>query len=104
MFTEHLIFSAGIDVPQAQPNLRLGYPQSADVAVIPRSAVKSVTLHDLHNFGQDGGDGPDIVGFTVTLDGHPPVVVNLPRWSHGSDGAHSRVFDSLVDGLARQGK
>lgn len=101
VFTDRLIFAAGIEVPPVpQDGSRMPYPRRGDVAVIPRSAITAVTLHELDNFGETASAGPDDVGFTVALKGHPPVVVNPPGPDQREDGAHSRLFDSLLEGLA----
>ncbi|UKA60552.1 hypothetical protein [Arthrobacter sp. FW306-2-2C-D06B] len=73
------------------------------VAVIPRSNIKAVTLHDVDSFGEHGDGGPDVISFTVDADGHEPIVIPMPRYNHALSGDHSRLFDALLDDLATKG-
>ncbi len=103
LFTEKLIISGEIAIPSVKAGEQLPYPRWGDVSVIPRSAVKAVTLLEVENFGESSEEDEfDSVGFTVLLDGHDPVVVNQPIWDRRGDGAHSRTLDALIDGLSGQ--
>jgi hypothetical protein len=103
ILTEGLMFIGSIDVPEDEESGRgMPYITSGDVAVFPRSAIKAVTLHQVENYGdRDGGDS-DSVRFSVALDGHAPVLVNLPRWGTPEADAASRTLDALMQELEKR--
>ncbi|MDJ0314494.1 hypothetical protein [Arthrobacter sp. H35-D1] len=101
IFTDRLIITGGIDVEPAtdERGMRRPHPRHGDVGVIPRSNIKAVTLHDVDNFGEHGDGGPDVISFTVDVDGHAPIVLPMPRYNHALSGDHSQLFDALLDDL-----
>lgn len=105
IFTDRLIFAGSIDVdPVTDGNgTQRRFPSHGDVAVIPRSRIRAVTLHTVDNFGERSDEDLDVVTFAVEVSGHAPIHVPMPRYSHARSGDHSRLFDALLDDLASNG-
>ncbi|MGO4188549.1 hypothetical protein [Pseudarthrobacter sp. TAF60_1] len=91
LFTEDAIFSGHLTV-----DLAAMYPPSGDVRIIPRTAIRSLTLHHVEH--DDSSARPDLVSFTATFDGLEPVAVGLPRWGIEGESSAS-LFDSLQSDL-----
>lgn len=73
-------------------------PEGA-VHVVPRSAIKGLTLHHVEYFGQDDETGRDYVSFSAAFEGIPPLVVALPGRGASNDGRTGRLFDALKNDL-----
>ncbi len=72
----------------------------ANVVIVPRSAIRSLTLHQVEYFGNDDAEGDDYVSFTAAYEGMAPTVVGPPS-SGLKRGATSRLFDALQADLAK---
>lgn len=78
------------------------YPPSGDVVMVPRSAIRSLTLHHVEYFGyDDDGSEPDYVSFTAEYDGMPPVHIGMPGKGGPLDGSTSQLFDALQADLLK---
>jgi hypothetical protein len=93
LFTSDLVISGSLLATDIQ---NVPYPPQGDVAIVPRSAIRSLTLHHVEYYGDDDNGKPDYVSFTATFDGLPPVFIGLPG-GRGAvhDGTTSRLFDAL---------
>ncbi|WP_416403465.1 hypothetical protein [Arthrobacter sp. LFS091] len=70
------------------------------VHVVPRSAIKGLTLHNVEYFGHDENEqGKDYVAFTAAFEGMSPVIVAPPGRGATNDGRTSRLFDAFKDDL-----
>lgn len=72
-----------------------------DVCIVPRSAIRGLTLHQADYFGHDYGQGSDYVSFTATFEGMPPVVVGPPSRGIRTDGVTGQIFQALQANLAQ---
>lgn len=93
LFTRDLVISGSLNATDIQNE---PYPPQGDVVIVPRSAIRSLTLHHVEYFGDDDSGKPDYVSFTATFEGLPPVFIGMPG-SRGAnhDGTTSRFFDAL---------
>lgn len=92
LFTPDLVISGTMMATDIQ---NVPSPLKGDVVIVPRSAIRSLTLHHVEYYGYDNNPGPDYVSFTATFAGAPDVVVGLPGSGLKNDGATSRLFDAL---------
>lgn len=74
------------------------YPHKGDVLMVPRSAIRSLTINHVEYYDDD--QSRDYVQFTAVFDGAPPVHVGQ-RLTSENDGRTSDLFDSLQSDLAR---
>lgn len=74
------------------------------VHMVPRSAIRSLTLHDVEYFGYEDVQGKDYVSFTANFEDGQRVHVPLPGKGVANDGRTGRMFDSLAADLVPRGK
>mgnify|MGYP003110918006 CR=1 FL=1 len=74
---------------------------AADVFIVPRSAVRSLTVH--HVDQDDSPSGVDIVVFTAEYPGMPPLKA-VERSNGQYDGSVGALFDALRADLAATGR
>ena len=96
IFTADLVIYGDL---HATNERQAAYNLLANVVTVPRSAIRSLTLHQVEYFGSDDAEGEDYVSFTATYEGMAPVVVGSPA-SGLKRGATSRLFDALQADLA----
>ncbi|WP_426986564.1 hypothetical protein [Pseudarthrobacter sp. Y6] len=97
LFTADLVISGALHATNEQIAPR---DLTGDVVIVPRSALRSLTLHQVEYFGNDNEATEDHVSFTATYEGMAPVVVGPPS-SGSRRGATSRLFDALQADLAQ---
>ena len=73
------------------------------VHTVPRSAIQSLTVHDVEYFGYEDVQGKDYVSFTANFEGGHHVHVPLPGKGVANDGRTGRMFDSLAADLGAGG-
>ena len=98
VFTRWLVITGRIAIPQVGAGERVPYPDGADVAVIPRRAIKAVSLHNLEQFGSESETSPDVVEFSLTVDGREPIRIK-PQSSDRNTGASSKLLDTIIEDL-----
>jgi hypothetical protein len=96
IFTADLVISGDL---HATNERQTAWNLLANVVMVPRSAIRSLTLHQVEYFGNDDAAGEDYVSFTAVYEGMAPVIVGSPS-SGLKRGATSRLFDALQADLA----
>lgn len=97
LFTEDLVISGSLRAT----NERVASSRLvADVVTVPRSAIRSLTLHEVGDFGNARSEAIGHVSFTAIYEGMGPVHAGLPT-SYTQREVASRLFDALQADLAK---
>lgn len=97
LFTEDLVISGELRANEEQSDRGQIF---GDVAIVSRSAIRSLTLHHVEYFGYDNEESEDYVSFTASYEGMASVVVGPPS-SGAPRMATSLLFDALQADLTK---
>ncbi len=98
LFTERLIFVGSVAVPEMGEDRQMAKPRVGSVRVLPRRAIVSVELQGLQGYTPDAEDGLDAPGFTLHVEGHDPIAIDLVK-QRGSSEKASKLLDALIEEL-----
>jgi hypothetical protein len=78
---------------------RAAYPPAGDVTIVPRSGLKSLTLHHVEYFDEESR--PDHVEFSAAFENLPLVHIGRNRFGESQDEGRNLIFDALQEDLVR---
>lgn len=97
IFAEDLVISGRLTTSNEKISPR---KIDADVAMVPRTAIRRLTLHQVDYFDNERAGPGGYVSFTADYDGMDPIVVGPPS-SYVRGDAISDLFDALQEDLAK---